>query len=221
MDQDPMEVVQAFVAYVKKHQKTSFIGIDPGSNGALAFVSGKFSAVASIPTIRASVKRSKTITDKERAATGTTRKTKTVAGTKAVFNLPAICQMFNLIREVRTLITSVVLEDVPTSLYGGSRKPGTGFHPAAEAGRRNSEAMLNRAYAMWPLFLHSRGFRVDLVTPSRWKKLLGLTGKEKEDSRLLALTLFPRAPLLLKKDNDKAEALLLIEYARRVLYPGQ
>lgn len=58
---------------------------------------------------------------------------------------------------------------------------------------------------------------IHLPTPAQWKKSLGLTGKGKEASRELALRLFPqfRDELKRKKDHNRAEALLLAEWARR------
>lgn len=53
-----------------------------------------------------------------------------------------------------------------------------------------------------------------LVTPQRWKKTLQLDS-DKNKSLDLARQLWPTAPLLRKKDNGRAEALLLAEYLRR------
>ena len=46
------------------------------------------------------------------------------------------------------------------------------------------------------------------VTPQKWKGDLGLTS-DKEDSLNLARHLYPDAPLTRKKDNGRAEALLI------------
>ena len=46
------------------------------------------------------------------------------------------------------------------------------------------------------------------VTPQVWKKYFGLTA-DKEQARALARTIFPVAPLHLKKHQDRAEALLM------------
>ena len=53
-----------------------------------------------------------------------------------------------------------------------------------------------------------------LVTPQRWKKTLQLDS-DKSKSLDLARELWPTAPLTRKKDNGRAEALLLAEYLRR------
>lgn len=49
------------------------------------------------------------------------------------------------------------------------------------------------------------------VTPAQWKKHFKL-GSDKEQSRALAVRLFPEAPLHLKKHADRAEALLMARW---------
>jgi crossover junction endodeoxyribonuclease RuvC len=53
-----------------------------------------------------------------------------------------------------------------------------------------------------------------IVTPQKWKKSLKLDS-DKNKSLGLARELWPTAPLTRKKDNGRAEALLLAEYLRR------
>lgn len=59
---------------------------------------------------------------------------------------------------------------------------------------------------------------VEMPTASVWKRSLGVTA-DKDSSRAKALELWPDAADLLarKRDADRAEALLLAEYGRRVL----
>ena len=52
---------------------------------------------------------------------------------------------------------------------------------------------------------------VFFVPPRVWKKAMKLTS-DKADSLDMARKLFPEAPLSRKKDNNKAEALLLAKY---------
>ena len=54
---------------------------------------------------------------------------------------------------------------------------------------------------------------VHLVTPRTWKKDLGLS-KDKNQSLDMARALWPSAPLTRKKDNGRAEALLLAHWWR-------
>jgi crossover junction endodeoxyribonuclease RuvC len=51
------------------------------------------------------------------------------------------------------------------------------------------------------------------VTPSMWKKHYGLTS-DKEQARALAIKMFPKAELHLKKHIDRAEALLIAAYIK-------
>jgi len=53
-----------------------------------------------------------------------------------------------------------------------------------------------------------------LVTPQIWKKSMGLTA-DKRTSLKMARELWPNAPLNRQKDNGRAEALLIAEWARR------
>lgn len=60
--------------------------------------------------------------------------------------------------------------------------------------------------------------RVHLVRPRLWKDKLGLSA-DKSQSIEMAREIYPEAAELLKrqKDDGRAEALLLVEYARRFL----
>jgi len=48
-----------------------------------------------------------------------------------------------------------------------------------------------------------------LVTPHKWKKTAKLIGRDKDAARTLAQQLYPRAPLGLKKNVDRADAILI------------
>lgn len=55
------------------------------------------------------------------------------------------------------------------------------------------------------------GFPITYVSPATWKKHFKLSS-DKEASRALAVRMFPRAPLHLKKHADRAEALLIARW---------
>lgn len=62
------------------------------------------------------------------------------------------------------------------------------------------------------------GLEYNLVTPTKWKKSVGVT-HDKETSIIKAEELYPEAPLLRTSrsrvpDNNRAEALLIAHYAR-------
>jgi hypothetical protein len=56
--------------------------------------------------------------------------------------------------------------------------------------------------------------RRQFVEPQVWKRKMSLINRGKDDSRLMAIHRFPTADLGRKKDHNRAEALLLAEYAR-------
>jgi crossover junction endodeoxyribonuclease RuvC len=59
-------------------------------------------------------------------------------------------------------------------------------------------------------------YPVHLVTPQRWKKHFHLTA-DKNESLDMARYLWPEAKLKLKRDGNKAEALLIAEYLRHTI----
>lgn len=63
------------------------------------------------------------------------------------------------------------------------------------------------------------GVPVSLIHPQTWKRYFSLMGAKKEDSRQLALQLHPEAAhwLQRKKDDGRAEAILLARYGDRHL----
>ncbi len=77
-----------------------------------------------------------------------------------------------------------------------------------------------RGFGIWQGILAAHALPVELVSPQRWKKeMLGDLDKEnKNNSRIKAMTLFPKMTGRLSrvKDDGRAEALLLAEYGRRL-----
>lgn len=67
----------------------------------------------------------------------------------------------------------------------------------------------------------------ELVTPSSWKRALGLINpgatdtEKKHAGRCRAQMLFPKAPLDRQKDHNRAEALLIAHYGLRLAKPTQ
>ena len=66
-------------------------------------------------------------------------------------------------------------------------------------------------YGVCRAVLAMSGHPMHLVTPMAWKKHFNLD-RDKEKSRALAVRLFPRAELHLKKHADRAEALLMARF---------
>lgn len=193
-NRDPEEVVSELLDGSSHHV---YVGIDPGSTGAIAFLSGSRAAAIDIPVYTVAVTRDRPLSEEEAAKTG--KKTKSKAGHKTEFDIGAIVRIFDLTELFRDRIT-VCLEQIPPSLGPG---------------KQHAEISLNKAWAMWPLYLASLKIPVEHVTPRKWKQAMGLLKADKAQSFKTAQALFPNADLRLVKHHDRAEALLLAEYARR------
>lgn len=79
-------------------------------------------------------------------------------------------------------------------------------------------------FGMWLGMLGALQIPFSLVTPQRWKKsMLADMGADKDLARLRAQQLFPKSAGLFtrKKDDGRAEAVLMAEYGRRLLSGGQ
>lgn len=173
--------MEAFIRYAQEHPKRKvFIGIDPGTTGALGFVCGDANHVEDIPTI--TVKRGK--------------KNRTEADYPACLDLFARSFWKEQVARMYCLI-----EQPP---------------PTMGPGHAYADVIVNRMYAIWPLFIMEKGFHFEEVAPNEWKKVMGLS-PDKENSRKKAQGMFPGASLARKKDHNRAEALLLAEYHRRKL----
>jgi len=157
--------------------KTLFLAIDPGSEGAIGMLSGQNYTVIDIPTLK--IKRGK--------------------GKKTVFDLPQIVKLFDILDDtVHNHQVVAIVEQPPPSMGKGK-------------GSAYGQFRLGCAYAMWPLFLISRGYSVTEVSPGVWKKKMKISS-DKETARYKAQRLFPKAPLSRKRDHNRAEALLLAKY---------
>lgn len=179
-------------------------GIDPGATGAIAFVCGDRHLVFDMPTVRLEVRRVKKLTEVEQAATG--KKTKTVKGTTVQFHYDDIMTIFRKVADCAVTLCVCVEE-------GQVQHSGKGFASAYTALKTGF------AHGMWVLFLRSLPrCRVFEVAPSVWKETMGLTGQDKNASRKTASTLFESAAAELSRvaDHNRAEALLLAEYGRRI-----
>jgi hypothetical protein len=203
---DPFEVLEAFVEKADTLEDDVYVGIDPGADGAIAFICGKLNCVVDIPTSKVGRKRIKHLNEKEQKKTG--KKTKTTMGTKTLYDYDAIVELFRLVRPVKDRIF-VCLEEAQVQIKGKGSNAYTGYRVGV-------------GYGIWPLYLTSRGWPKNEVTPTVWKKRMGLhtlKGEKqnlaKERSRRKALSIFPKADISLKKDHNRAEALLLAEFERR------
>lgn len=82
----------------------------------------------------------------------------------------------------------------------------------------SSTFTLGKGYGMVLATIMLSGVRVVVVRPATWKKEMGIPPKaDKDHSRLLALRTFPSLQLELqrKKDDGRAEAILIAEWLRK------
>jgi hypothetical protein len=79
----------------------------------------------------------------------------------------------------------------------------------------SSTFQTGRGYGAWQALIWATTPDHWIVSPRRWKKAMGLT-KDKEVSRLKAISLYPSLEnmLIRKKDHNRAEALLLAHYIK-------
>ncbi len=207
MEERVARIVRSFVellALAKKarpRQDSSavYVGVDPGVTGAIGFVCGAVSMVIDLPTTGRPVTKQKTI--KEPVLGGP--KTRTVHETRKDYDLEAIVDVFRALDATTGDRSLTCVEKAQVMIQG---KAGNSAWTAYEVGV---------SYGLWPLFLTSRDRPFLVVEPAAWKRELALTGHDKDASRMLALSMWPDAPLKAKKHHNRAEALLLAEYARR------
>lgn len=161
-------------------------GIDPGLSGAIGILEERrYVRVTDMPTML----RSKT-TGKEEVDAAT---------------------LAEILRSAA--VDLVVLERVQASptydprakhVCGACKRPMGGMSPTSAFNFGDSFAQVKAVVRILKLELV-------LISPRGWKGKAGLTGAEKEDSRALAISLWPMAAseLARKMDDNRAEALLI------------
>lgn len=166
-----------------------YIGIDGGLTGAAALIDseGKYLAVRDLPVMA----RGK--------ATG---KVKNCLNAKGLDDL--LFELFEIAdkhwRATKPLITNVEIFCVYEQV---SAMPGQGVSSVFSLGDTFGCIRACIACSEW---------QSKVVSPVTWKKHFKISS-DKEVARALAITLFPQAPLVRKKDHNRAEALLIARYA--------
>lgn len=118
---------------------------------------------------------------------------------------------------------SVKYEVDASALYKRLTKSWEGLHPVAALERVNSMPgqaasstfSLGDSFGVARACLACAGIPTTYVTPQSWKKHFNLTSN-KEESRALAIKLYPEVELHLKKHADRAEALLIATYLKHI-----
>ena len=171
------------------YQSVVYLGIDPGAEGAVGFLRAVKTVVVDSVVLD--------IPTFQETRSGSTKKKRK---TKTSFDLVRILEVFDLLSGIPPSRVHVTLEQPP---------------PSMGPGRKYAEILLNKAYALWPLFLASRGYQVLEVAPSVWKKDMGVDLADKSVSLARARLLFGQEDLVRLSDHNRAEALLLAEYGRK------
>ena len=186
---DQFERIRKFFTTLKNSKISRiYIGLDTGISGALAFycpVYPGMTTVVDLPIMKLS------------------KSGKTKAGNKRTQSVFDEAEIWRYVQEWMPLREKIIV-----CIEATRAMP---IDTATTAHR------LGYALGLWPMFLMSHGFAYMLVEPAVWKKDIGLTGKNKEYSRWLAQRRFPAAVSMLSrvKDDGRAEALLLCEFAQR------
>jgi len=175
---------------------TIYAGIDPGKTGALAFALGDAHwQVEDCPLIETSTVRRKN------------KKTGKVTETVKKEASPLL--MAELFRDA-IRAAGRANPNLVVYIEKVAAMPGQGVTSMFSFGRN---------FGQWEGVITALGCSVHYVTPQRWMKtMLADMPKGKESARMRALQLFPHLAdrLKFKKNNGRADALLIAEYGRRV-----
>jgi len=183
-----------------------FLGVDPGSRGAIAAFCQ--TTPENTPVF---------IADMPVASVTKNRKTK--SGKKAKGTVFCYKEIAELLRkfEDADLCSRIIAasETGQIQVKHGYTKYGLERGKAGSASPYNA-MQVGLGAGIWPpLFYYMKVYYVTTVHPAVWKRFFGLSGKDKKASIETAKKLFPSAPLFLAKHDGRAEALLIAEYARR------
>lgn len=168
-------------------RETLWVGIDPGLSGAIAFIGSRGAHVDDTPTV-------------------------VVRGKRQV-SAPAMVELLDPYGrpELAALGDPDAVFDVRAVIEQVSCRPG-----------QQVVGVLHSGYnaGIWEGILAASQTAYQLVVPQHWKRFApggSLIGMEKDASRLRAIQLFPSLAgrLARKKDDGRAEALLLAEWLRR------
>jgi crossover junction endodeoxyribonuclease RuvC len=81
----------------------------------------------------------------------------------------------------------------------------------------SSSFHFGQGFGIWLGILAALRLPIQRIEPAKWKRGMGIaSGAGKGESILKALQIFPTASLARKRDEGRAESLLLAEYIRRL-----
>ena len=174
-----------------------YIGIDPGTSGAVSFLDTETKEIKFFDTPTVEVRSGKKIKNQMD---------------------PVACSL--LLSELARTNSLITIEKVaPMPSFKGKKE---GEEPATMG--VTSAFNFGMGFGMWIGICAALAIPYQLVHPVTWKKLMMADmGKEKDASRIKVMQLYPQTAkdLQRKKDHGRADALLMAEWARRtyVDYP--
>ena len=166
------------------------IGIDPGINGALAFLDGDSTEVLDLPKVAKSSGKGNEINPYE---------------------------LWSMLTKYPPGVP-VYLEKVHAGVFGG--RPGRRCPLCKQMRKQSMGAVsafgFGDTFGCIRSVCACTGNPLHLVAPPTWKKAFGLIGVDKDRPRTLALQRFPAlsGELKRKKDLDRAHALLIALYGQ-------
>ncbi len=211
--------LERFVAKCGKTEYFVYVGIDPGTTGAIGFVCGKLSAVVDIPIREIPRKRAVKTTAKERKAMARAgkrpTKTKTVDRIVRECDYDATAELLRILNPVKERLR-VIVEEGQVQNKGKFGK--SAAHADAGSNNTITAYRVGLNFGMWLLYLASRGWDRTVVTPLKWKTAAKLLKQDKKVSLAMARDMFPglvESALARVSDHNRAEALLLAAYHRK------
>lgn len=189
-DEAPVGRVREIFASVGTGE-TLYVGIDPGMEGALAFYAPNSSNANRLMIVDFPIYTTRSESHS---------KGKRVVTQRNSYDYAGIVQLFDPLLNAP--------EKVVVALERGQPMQG-------DTGRTGFS--IGVSYGMWPMYLTAFNVAWDEIMPAVWKRGMGLLGADKDASRRTASRLFPAARqyFLCKKDHNRAEAVLIAEYAMR------
>lgn len=208
--EDPKESIEGFFTCVSQANCKVIIGIDPGKEGALAFLpTGPVRPILiDIPfdvierqTSRA-VKTGESDITKEGKAKKVKRKNKT--SRQKQYDMGTLASWFDPVIDFSNGFPGQLLIALERTQPMPRDSSVTAFQ-------------MGIGYGMWHLFFSSFGLSYEELQPAVWKRTMGLLKQEKDAGRIKAKKLFPQVASFLaaKGDHNRADALLIAEVARR------
>ncbi len=187
---DPLDEIKNFAAYVRERRYQVIITVDPGLEGAIAFVTYLQYLVVDIPV--------------------------TAVNKKSAYDEQRLWEYLRVFLgddELRPRVFFAIEQAQP----GGGGSFGRGKKPCPACKRKPGDTPLTAfrvawGCAMFQLLMVAFDVRRAYLNIAAWKKHAGLIGKDKESSRLAAQRLFPGADLQFKYHHNRAEALLMSRY---------